>query len=82
MLNIASQAGGEYSSPLNLNDVKTGKYPITRPLNQYINGTPKGEVRDFILFELSEEGQAIVEEEGFFSLPDEYREFNNKALGI
>jgi len=82
VLNIASQAGSEYSSPLNLNDVKTGKYPITRPLNQYINGTPKGDARDFILFELSEQGQKIVEEEGFFSLPDEYREFNNKALGI
>ena len=82
VLDIAASAGGEYSSPLNLNDVKTGKYPITRPLNQYINGTPKGEVRDFILFELSKEGQKIVEEEGFFSLPDEYRQFNNKALGI
>ncbi len=81
VLNIAARASGEYSSPLNLNDVKTGKYPITRPLNQYINGTPKDEVRDFILFELSEEGQRIVEEEGFFSLPDEYREFNNRSLG-
>jgi len=82
VLDIAASAGGEYSSPLNLIDVKTGKYPITRPLNQYINGTPKGDARNFILFELSEEGQKIVEEEGFFSLPDEYREFNNKALGI
>ncbi len=81
VVDIAARAGGEYSSPLNLNDVKTGKYPITRPLNQYINGTPKDEVRDFILFELSEEGQRIVQEEGFFSLPDEYREFNNRSLG-
>ncbi len=82
VVNIASRAGGEYSSPLNTADVKTGKYPITRPLNQYINGTPKGDVLDFILFELGSEGQAIVEEEGFFTLPDEYREFNNKALGM
>jgi len=81
VVNIATRAGTEYVSPLDLNDVKSGKYPITRPLNQYIDGVPKGDTLDFILFELSEEGQKVVEEEGFFSLPDEYREFNNRSLG-
>lgn len=81
VVNIATRAGTEYVSPLNLNDVKSGKYPITRPLNQYIDGVPLGDTLDFILFELSEEGQRVVEEEGFFSLPDEYREFNNRSLG-
>lgn len=82
VLKVAAFEGEEYASPLNTNDVKTGKYPIARPLNQYINGTPTGDVRDFIAFELSDEGQKIVEEEGFFPIPKEYAEFNKKSLGI
>ena len=71
-------------SPLNIEDVKTGRYPITRPLNQYINGSPKGEVLDFIKFELSPEGQRIVEEEGFFpvSVSKEYVDLNKEAVGL
>ena len=79
VLRVASRAGATYASPLNSDDVKSGTYPIARPLNQYLNGSPTGEVRDFIEFELSEEGQKIVEEEGFFQLPQEYVEFNKKA---
>ncbi|MBN1870948.1 MAG: PstS family phosphate ABC transporter substrate-binding protein, partial [Candidatus Omnitrophica bacterium] len=66
VLKVATKPGVTYYDPFNLRDVKSGRYPITRPLNQYVNGTPKGAVRDFIIFELSEEGQAIIEKEGFF----------------
>jgi len=79
VLKVASRAGEVYASPLNSADVKSGKYPIARPLNQYINGTPVGAVKDFIKFELSEEGQKIVEDEGFFQIPNEYDEFNKKS---
>ena len=82
VLNVALRKGGDYASPLSESDVKSGKYPITRPLNQYVNGTPAGKVKDFINFELSVEGQKIVEEEGFFVIPSEYVEFNNSTLGI
>ncbi|MEA3489514.1 MAG: PstS family phosphate ABC transporter substrate-binding protein [Candidatus Omnitrophota bacterium] len=82
VLQVASREGASYASPLNTEDVKTGRYPISRPLNQYVNGTPSGAVRDFIAFELSPEGQAIVEEEGFFRIPKEYVEFNRKNAGI
>ncbi len=78
-LKVAKQAGGEYVDPKNISDVKAGKYPITRPLNQYVNGTPAGEVKDFIAFELSAEGQKVVEEEGFLPLNDEYKKFNEAA---
>ncbi len=83
ILKAALNAGAPYGSPLNIEDVKTGRYPITRPLNQYINGSPKGEVLDFIKFELSPEGQKIVEEEGFFpvSVSQEYVNFNKEAVG-
>ena len=82
VMEVAPVAGSEYASPINPDDVKSGKYPIARPLNQYINGIPKGPVRDFIAFELSEEGQKIVEEEGFFLVPSEYIEFNKKSAGL
>ena len=82
VVKVASRPGDVYASPLNSSDVKSGKYPISRPLNQYINGTPKGAIKDFIAFELSQEGQKVVEEEGFFPIPDEYREFNKKSIGL
>lgn len=82
VLKVASSPGSPYASPLDKSDVESGAYPITRPLNQYINGVPEGGVRDFLEFELSPAGQKIVEEEGFFALPAEYRVFNLKKSGI
>lgn len=79
VLKVARNANSTYASPLNSADVKSGAYPIARPLNQYINGTPSGAVKDFIAFELSPEGQKVVEEEGFFPLPEEYVQYNKKA---
>jgi len=79
VVSVAAFAGAEYASPLDSAAVKSGKYPIARPLNQYINGTPTGDVLDFLLFELSPKGQQIVEEEGFFPIPEEYKKFNKKA---
>ena len=82
VVSVAAKQGAEYASPLNTADVMSGKYPISRPLNQYVNGEPKGAVRDFIAFELSPEGQKIVEEEGFFTVPKEYQDHNKKSVGI
>ena len=81
-LDVAAYEGAPYANPLNVEDVKSGKYPIARPLNQYVDGTPTGAVRDFLKFELSPEGQKIVEQEGFFPIPKEYVEFNKKSVGI
>jgi phosphate transport system substrate-binding protein len=50
--------------------VISGKYPITRPLFMYTNGKPKGLVKKYIDFILSDEGQKIVEEEGFVGLKE------------
>ena len=82
VLKVSASPGGKYFSPLNSMDVKTGNYPITRPLNQYLNGAPKGATKNFIVFELSAEGQKIVEDEGFFAVPQEYQRYNNDVLGI
>lgn len=48
-----------------LENVKSGMYPISRPLYLYINGEPKNMVKDFIEFALSERGQKIVAETDF-----------------
>jgi phosphate transport system substrate-binding protein len=81
VLKVAVKSGTKYYDPFNSIDVKSGRYPITRPLNQYVNGDPKGAVKDFLIFELSPEGQAIVEKEGFFAIPDEYQDYNAQTLG-
>ena len=46
-------------------NILNGEYPISRSLYMITNGEPKGIAKDFIDFVLSEEGQKIVEEEGF-----------------
>ena len=81
VLKVAATGSTKYYGPLDSMDVKSGRYPITRPLNQYVDGMPKGAVKDFLVFELSSEGQAIVEKEGFFSVPDEYQNYNAQTLG-
>ena len=81
VLKVAVNPSMGYYDPFNAIDVKTGKYPITRPLNQYLDGMPKGLAKDFILFELSSEGQAIVEKEGFYQIPEEYQRYNDDTLG-
>jgi phosphate transport system substrate-binding protein len=48
-----------------IDNVVSGKYPISRPLFFYTNGQPKGNVKDFIDFALSKEGQKIVLETDF-----------------
>jgi len=48
--------------------VLANKYPVSRPLFLYTNGSPQGEVKKFIDYILSEEGQKIVASVGFVSL--------------
>lgn len=48
--------------------VKTGQYPIARPLYFYLNGEPKGTVKKFVDFCLSAEGQAVVTDAGYVAV--------------
>lgn len=48
--------------------VKTGQYPIARPLYLYLNGEPKDTVKKFIDFCLSAPGQSIVTETGYVAV--------------
>ena len=48
--------------------VNSGTYPLARPLFMYTNGEPTGAVKKFLDFVMSEEGQKLVEENGFISV--------------
>ena len=47
-------------------NIKSGKYPLSRDLYFYLRGKPAGEVKAFIDFTLSAEGQQLVQKVGYF----------------
>jgi phosphate transport system substrate-binding protein len=78
VLNIAKDAQSEAFSPAKMENVMSGNYPISRPLNQYLVGKPSGKLLEFINYELSPEGQEIVRKQGFFPVQQKWVEFNKK----
>lgn len=58
-LAIAKDANSPYFLP-SVETVTSGQYPISRPLLFYVNGEPSGEVKSFIDYVLSKEGQQMV----------------------
>lgn len=79
-LSVAADENSPAFDPTVLENVTSGDYPLTRPLYQYVAGKPGGALLDFFLFEVSEEGQAIVLEEGFYPITAADIEFNKDAL--
>jgi len=51
-----------------LANIIEGKFPITRDLLLITNNDPQGDIKTFIDFILSDEGQKIVEESGYVSV--------------
>ena len=47
-------------------NVKTGAYPLSRPLFMYTRGKPQGDAKAFLEYCLSAEGQAVVTQVGYF----------------
>jgi len=43
-------------------------YKVARPLFMYTNGEPRGAVKDFVDFVISDEGQKFVKEVGFVAI--------------
>ena len=48
--------------------VKSGQYPISRPLFMYLNGEPQGTVKTFMDFCLSAAGQTVVTDTGYVAV--------------
>lgn len=67
-------------TPLERVAVRSGDYPLSRPLYQFTDGPPRGRLRDFLRFELGPEGQAIVERDGYFPIEARHREWNERML--
>ncbi|MEK7723599.1 MAG: phosphate ABC transporter substrate-binding protein [Acidobacteriota bacterium] len=68
-------------SPLDKEAIIDGRYPIIRPLFQFLNGKPQGKSLEFLRYELSYEGQKIVAQSGYFEINKQQQEQNN-ALGV
>ena len=51
-----------------LANVRSGRFPIARNLNLVTAGEPQGEVKQFIDYLLSREGQKIVEDSGYIPI--------------
>jgi len=49
-----------------LENIKNGKYPISRYLYWYLRNKPTGEIKKLVDFVLSEQGQQIVSKVGYF----------------
>jgi len=56
---VAKDDKSEYIEP-SIENVLSGKYPISRPLFLYTNNQPKGLIKKFVDYALSKEGQDIV----------------------
>lgn len=61
---VANTAAGPYVAPTT-DHVRSGAYPIARPLWFYSAGEPQGVVKAFLDFALSPDGQRIVRETDF-----------------
>ncbi len=63
-IKIVAKDGQAYAPTAD--NVKTGKYPLSRNLFMYTRGKPAGEAAAFMNYCLSPEGQAIVTQVGYF----------------
>jgi len=67
VLKLASKKGEPGVEPT-LENAKNGSYPLTRPLQIYSRGEVRGEVKKYLDWIYSPEGQEIVEKEGYVPL--------------
>ncbi len=73
---VAKDSRNKPCSPLRLENIMNGAYPLTRPLYQYFDGNNRAKVEAFVKFELSPEGLAIIRKEGFYPLTDQWKKHN------
>ena len=61
---------GEVVEPT-MENATSGRYPLSRYLNIYSAGEPRGTAARYLEFVLSEQGQSIIEGVGYYPLPEE-----------
>lgn len=65
-----------------LANVVNGKYPISRSLYFYTAGQPAGEIKDFIDWALSPDGQQVCEKVGYYPLAKTKKGSGGKKLSL
>ena len=60
-------------------NIKDGKYSLSRPFNIATRGTPGKLAQDFIDYILSEEGQKVVEDNGYIASVDDAKAFKSSG---
>ena len=81
VIQIAKDGNSEFITPLDAS--KIADYAINRPLFQYVVQKPDAFASyNFILFELSKEGQEIVKSSGYDKILEQDRLQNEKVLGL
>lgn len=81
ILALAANDSSKAVSPLISEEITSGNYPLVRPLYQFTNGIPEGQLLEFIRFELSDSGQHLVSEEGYYPVTPAYKA-QNTSNGI
>jgi phosphate transport system substrate-binding protein len=78
IVSLTKDEMSESYSPVQMANVMSKKYPLTRPLNQYLSGKPSGKLLEFMKFQVSKAGQEIVRKQGFFPVQESWMDFNKK----
>ena len=73
---VAKDSRSKAFSPLKLENIMNGSYPLTRPLYQYFDGNNRAKVEAFIKYELSPEGVATIRKDGFYPLTEQWKKHN------
>jgi len=66
-IKVAKDKNSPYLKPT-IEKVKSKEYTISRSLQVYTKGEPKGEIKKFVDFMLGKKGQSVLEEAGFVSI--------------
>ncbi len=80
IMDIAVEGSDEALSPVEVSNIRNGAYPLVRPLFQFTDGPPEGELLEFIQFCLSDRGQELVEKSGYYPLSPRFERYNKQWL--
>jgi phosphate transport system substrate-binding protein len=64
LASVAKDENGPYVAP-SVSAAVEGSYPIARPLLMYTNGEPKGAVKAYMDWIMSDEGQRVIQAKGY-----------------